>query len=622
MGERRRFGQRERVALYLAADGRCSNCGRELEPGWHADHVKPWSSGGPTDVINGQALCPACNLRKGNRTVELRAWQADALDKFRNSSGDFLAVATPGAGKTTFALTAAQHLIDVGEVSRLLVVVPTAHLRAQWAAAAARLGIQLDHRFVNGAGAMARDFDGVVVTYQSVASAPLLYRKLSTDAPTLVILDEVHHGGDQLPWGRALKEAFEGAHRRLMLSGTPFRSDRTAIPFVRYDGDRRCVPDFNYDYGTALLDGTVVRPIQFLALDGEVRWREAGAVVAVDLVDAESDSLANALGAALNPDGDWIKSVLRRADQELTAHREIVPDAAGLVIAADQFKARRYATMLEQITGEPVTLAISDEPDSSERIARFAADTTRWIVAVQMVSEGVDIPRLSVGVYASRIRTEMFFRQVVGRFVRMRGEDDPITATLLIPSIEPLVRYAQDIQRTVDTALREEEQRIRCFDKVKERDGSTPLVLDLVEPLGSSEARHHSTILGGESFTDEELRRADAVLQACPGFPPSVTPAQVARLLRAAGLGRVVGTAVVNTPPPVKTVADHKRELRKLLQRKVGRLHAVTDTPYSHIHAELNRMCGDKVDTATVESLQTRLSLLDQWMDQWMGSHG
>src|SRR5690606_30104317 len=141
----------------------------ELEPGWHADHVKPWSSGGPTDVINGQALCPACNLRKGNRTVKLRAWQADALDKFRNSSGDFLAVATPGAGKTTFALTAARHLIDVGEVSRLVVVVPTAHLRAQWATAAARLGIQLDHRFVNGAGAMARDFDGVVVTYQSVA---------------------------------------------------------------------------------------------------------------------------------------------------------------------------------------------------------------------------------------------------------------------------------------------------------------------------------------------------------------------------------------------------------------------------------------------------------------------
>src|SRR5690606_21767972 len=175
---------------------------------------------------------------------------------------------------------------------------------------------------------------------------------------------------------------------------------------------------------------------------------------------------------------------------------------------------------------------------------------------------------------------------------------------LLIPSIEPLVRYAQDIQRTVDTALREEEQRIRR--EIKEHDGSTPLVLNLVEPLGSSEARHHSTILGGESFTDEELRRADAVLQACPGFPPSVTPAQVARLLRTAGLGRVVGTAVVNPPPPVKTVADHKRELRKLLQRKVGRLHAVTNTPYSHIHAELNRICGDKVDTATVERSEER----------------
>ena len=61
----RLFTKRERQALYIAADGKCQICGRELSKDWHADHIVPWANGGETDVINGQALCPACNLKKG-----------------------------------------------------------------------------------------------------------------------------------------------------------------------------------------------------------------------------------------------------------------------------------------------------------------------------------------------------------------------------------------------------------------------------------------------------------------------------------------------------------------------------------------------------------------------------
>lgn len=607
----RRFGGRERVALYLAADGRCSRCGRDLEPGWHADHVKPYSHGGETDVVNGQALCPDCNLKKGDTMDGLRAWQSDALARFLRTSGDFLTVATPGAGKTAFALAAAQRLVELGQIDRLVVVVPTSHLRVQWADVAATVGIQLDHRFVNGAGSLAKDFDGPVITYQAVATEPLLYRKITADRRTLVVLDEVHHGGDDLAWGKSLRIAFEPAVRRLLLSGTPFRSDRTAIPFVGYDDQGKCLADYNYDYGTALLDRSVVRPIEFLALDGSVRWREAGSVVTTALVEAEGESLSNALGAALNPDGEWIASVLRRGDAELTRHRGEVPDAGGLVVAADQVKARRYAAMLEVISREPVTLAISEEPDASRRIAEFARGSSRWIVAIQMVSEGVDIPRLAVGVYASKYRTEMFFRQVVGRFVRVRGSADDTTSTLLVPSIEPLLRYAQTIEKTVDAALRTDADQIRR--EAKEWD-QAPLRLDLVEPLDSSEAIHHSTILAGQSFSDEELRRAEAVLQSSPGMPASLTVSQVAHLLRAAGAGQVIGTAVLKPQPPVR-LADEKLALSRLIQRKVSRLNRLTERPHAFINAELNRMCGDKTKTATVETLQRRLEILDRWIE-------
>lgn len=621
MTERRRFSGSERVALYLAADGRCANCGIELEPGWHADHERPYSKDGATHVVNGQALCPRCNLQKGSKLTGLRPWQDAALAQLLRSEGDFLAVACPGAGKTTFALEAAKRLIELGAIRRVIVVVPTAHLRLQWATAATRLGIQLDYRFANGSAAVARDFDGVVVTYASVASASALYEKLSA-AGTLVILDEIHHGGDEQAWGKALKTAFAGAARRLLLSGTPTRTDRAPVPFIRYDDRGMFMAEgghgYTYDYGEAIQDHAV-RPIEFLALSGSVRWREAGAVVETDLTAVDEETLVNALNAALNPKGEWIKSVLARADAELTRQREESghPDAAGLVVAADQPRARAYQAILKSITGEEPVIAITDEPDSSDRITSFGRDgaSPRWIVAVQMVSEGVDIPRLAVGVYASRIRTEMFFRQVVGRFVRMRTPDDETTATLLIPSIEPLLSYAQQVEKTVDAALREEQNKVRR--DIKESDEPGLLLFDLVEPIDSSEAVHHSTILSGEVFSDEELRRAHGYKEAA-GMPGSVTDTHIARVLRLAGAGRVVGTASIKQAAPSQplNLSDEKAALRRLIARKVGRLNRISEKPHSYIHAELNRVCGDTVKTATVETLDQRLTVLDDWIER------
>lgn len=505
--QRRRFNSSERVALYLAADGRCSACGSELQPGWHADHEHPWSAGGPTDVTNGQALCPTCNLKKGSSHMQLRVWQEEAIARFLKNNDDFLAVATPGAGKTTFALTGAQKLVQRADVQQIIVVVPTSHLRRQWAGAARATGIQLDYKFANSNTILARDYDGAVVTYATVAQQPLLWKHMVAQTRTLVIMDEVHHAGeaDNLTWGPALRDAFDGAARRLLLSGTPFRSDGRAIPFVKYDENGKCVPSINYDYGTALSDRTVVRPIAFPALDGNVRWRDAGAIVSTDLKDTDESTLVNALRSALDPEGKWITSVLRRADEELTLLREEVPDAGGLVVAADQHKARQYAAILDKITGEKTTVAVSDDPDASDHIETFTEATSKWIVAVQMVSEGVDIPRLAVGVYASRIRTEMFFRQVVGRFVRMRSKEDETTATLFIPSVQPLLKYAQDIERTVDAVLSEQAAKVR---KPRGDGGQGTLELDLVQPIDSSEALHHATVFGGASYTEDELLRA------------------------------------------------------------------------------------------------------------------
>ncbi|WP_279403132.1 DEAD/DEAH box helicase family protein, partial [Arthrobacter sp. JCM 19049] len=210
---------------------------------------------------------------------KLRAWQAEALALyFDTEPKDFLAVATPGAGKTTFALRLAKVLVDSKKINRMIVVAPTDHLKKQWADAAGRVGLALDPNYKNSDGRHGDHYLGVVVTYAQVAQKPAVHRAKTEDARTLVIMDEVHHAGDALSWGDGIREAFEPATRRLALTGTPFRSDTAPIPFVQYtdegDGIRRSKADYTYGYGNALTDH-VVRPVLFMAYSGNMRWRTA-----------------------------------------------------------------------------------------------------------------------------------------------------------------------------------------------------------------------------------------------------------------------------------------------------------------------------------------------------------
>ena len=155
--------------------------------------------------------------------TKLRAWQQEALDLYLSSAPlDFLAVATPGAGKTTFALRVASELLHARVVRRVIVVAPTEHLKVQWADAAAKVGIQLDPGLGGRKRGRSRQYDGVAVTYAGVAAAMLSYQTMTANFDTLVILDEVHHAGDALAWGDAVRDSFQYATRRLML--TPKRS--------------------------------------------------------------------------------------------------------------------------------------------------------------------------------------------------------------------------------------------------------------------------------------------------------------------------------------------------------------------------------------------------------------
>src|SRR5690606_17245772 len=160
-----------------------------------------------------------------------------------------------------------------------------------------------------------------------------------------------------------------------------------------------------------------------LAYSGETRWRtSAGEELAARLGEPMTkDQTAYAWRTALDPRGEWMPQVLRAADARLEVlRRGGMSDAGGLVIASDQAAARAYAKLLRQVTGVPPVVVVSDDATASAKIAQFAESDQRWLVAVRMVSEGVDIPRLAVGVYATNAATPLYFAQAVGRFVRAR----------------------------------------------------------------------------------------------------------------------------------------------------------------------------------------------------------
>ncbi len=577
------------------------------QDGWQQDG---WHQDGGQDAVRADLL------------PGLRGWQREAWTAyFRLPRRDFLLSATPGAGKTLWALTVAAELLARREILALTVITPTEHLKYQWAQAAARLGIPLDAAYRNSQGKASADYTGVVVTYAQVAAHPALHRQRTEGRPTLVIFDEIHHAGDSLSWGESVREAFEPARKRLAMTGTPFRSDANPIPFVTYqvepDGSRRSSADYSYGYGPALSDG-VVRPVIFLAYSGQMRWQtRAGDELTATLGEPlTADLTAQALRTALDPRGEWVARVIEAADRRLSEIRKGMPDAAGLVIASDHEDARAYAGLLKKATGQKAVVVLSDDPAASKKIGAFAVSEERWMVAVRMVSEGVDIPRLAVGVYATSVGTAMFFAQAVGRFVRARRRGE--TASVFLPSVPLLLGYAAELEAERDHILKirpgEQDEELAIARAQQRRDHAdaeeTPF-------LALAATAHFDRVLydGGEfgaSPEDEDFI----------GLPGLLEPEQVAQLLRQRHADQIRKQRTAPAAAaPAPAAAEQERgttqtltALRKELNGLVAAWHHRTGQPHGAIHAELRRTCGGpSVPQATSAQITARIDTLRRW---------
>jgi superfamily II DNA or RNA helicase len=312
--------------------------------------------------------------------------------------------------------------------------------------------------------------------------------------------------------------------------------------------------------------------------------------------------------------------VLTAANRRLTEVRQSVPDAGGLVIATDQSTARAYATVLHKLTGEKPTVVLSDEKESSERIDLFSKGTQRWMVAVRMVSEGVDVPRLAVGVYATSASTPLYFAQAVGRFVRTRRRGE--TATIFLPSVPSLMALAATLELERDHALDREttddgllDDSLLDAENREEKASEDTLQDEFTWEALESEANFDKVLYEGGEFGFSAEMGSDEELDFI-GIPGLLEPDQVRELLkqRQARQSKRSSERQKALPPEERDAPALFRTLkeqRTLLNSLVGIRSKMSGEPHGIIHAELRRVLGGPaVAQASVAQLQARIDYL------------
>lgn len=553
-------------------------------------------------------------------TQPLRRWQREAVERWAQTRpAQSLATVCPGAGKTLYAAAIAYGALLEGLVEQVLIVVPSDHLRTQAALTFADVGVQLDPTFSNSTPSIARDLLGAVVTYQQVGQDPEVFHEIVGGSPrrprrTLVVLDELHHAGEHELWGQGLRRAFSGATHILALSGTPFRSDETPVAFVTYDTDGRVVSDTIYGYREALRDD-VVRPLVFYRQGGSVDWTDpaTGATERHSFDDALNErGSRQRLRAALR-DSKWVTAVLERAHATLESLRRSDPDVAGLIVAVNERHARWIAHLMQKALGiYPIVVTYVDA-SAGDKIRQFRNGRAPWLIAVRMVSEGVDIPRARVMVYLTTILTQMFFLQMVGRVVRVR-DGAVVPAFVFFPDDPALREWALAIEQDVHS--------VRRIDPLLAAQLKTAGVPEL-----ATDAAPETAAPSIEEFTEsaDHVERGQIVgtvsaevIESLPHRPRiSVVriPAPLPPSLASRPVAPATGSPVEAERTDPVLLADEKHRLRAECNALAKTVAERFRVEVKAVHGLLRRRDGGvPLGEATAGQLRRRKKAMDRWL--------
>ncbi|MFT5717723.1 MAG: superfamily II DNA or RNA helicase [Oleiphilaceae bacterium] len=417
--------------------------------------------------------------------MKLRAWQSECITKilkqFSNGKNHFLTLATPGSGKTLMASVLADRLLKSGLVDLVLCFSPSSIVAQDFAES---MALTIKSKFDGLMGAK-----GDSLTYQSLLHLDETFWQLFDGNRILVIFDEIHHcAGSNLEnanaWGEQILLNIQNkAQYTLALTGTPWRSDTAPIVLSQYSNpDSKISCDYIYGLAQALRDN-VCRLPQIIAIDNnQISLAKEDETLAFN---SFSDLLSNSNTTyqEVIEHEDVIKYLISSSNIKLTQIRQVNPDAAGLIVASSIKQAYRISLLVKSWFNEDAIVVTYKEINSSSIIKEFRNTTTKWIISVGMISEGTNVPRLQVCCHLTNIKTEMHFRQILGRILRVT-ESVNQQAILYMPAEPKLLEYAyrvkDDIPLEADVVKFETMQ---SSDVLREKQDSLPVSFDTPKPI-------------------------------------------------------------------------------------------------------------------------------------------
>lgn len=476
---RRLFTAAQRRRIMLAADFCCERCGDSLKDDWEAHHRHGHSRGGRTEEYNGQALCLACHKEVTRLQMQLRPWQQQALDRLSPLDRSILE-ACPGAGKSAFAGALAKTWRDTNQVDCVLGIAPSKAIKDGLARTWDGMFGLLVQSYIVRASKSGRDLlqppgavDSLLVTYHELvqpASIEALRRWRASGWTFGIILDEIHHASDDKRWGSVVEEVGRDlASRSLIMTGTPFRTDGQPITLMEYitrAGHKIAEPDFRYCYRDAVNDD-VVRPLTCRWVDGEVTVINGGRF-RKRLHELTRQEAPKAARECFRPDGAFMRHMIEQVNSDLQRlrSRSEYSDAAALFVcqpsrdaSQEDNNARRLARAIKRYTGEDPEVVVHADGDGPARIERFRKSKRPFIVAINMVSEGVDMPRIRSVAYCRYTESEMLFRQIAGRATRRTLPNDQHASQLYVPDFPVMREFGERLWDESRQGLKEREDR-------------------------------------------------------------------------------------------------------------------------------------------------------------------
>jgi superfamily II DNA or RNA helicase len=399
--------------------------------------------------------------------MKLRQWQDEcinlALARYQSGHNHFLALATPGAGKTMMASELADQLLKTKLVDLVVCFSPSSIVAKDFSES---LHLRTQERFDGLLGAKGRS-----LTYQSLQYLDMNFWQLFERYRVFVIFDEIHHcAGSNIDnanaWGeQIILNIKDKAEYSLALTGTPWRSDAAPIVLSNYmHPSNKISCDYVYGLSEAITDD-VCRVPQIIAVDNNN----------ISVTDDEETKTFNSFKCLLTqsviPYQDIIENekvmeyVILSAQEKLDKIRAVNLDAAGLIVASSVEHARQIAKLMKKNFNEESVVVTYRESEPTSIIQQFRNSQSKWIISVGMISEGTNIPRLQVCCHLTNIKTEMHFRQILGRILRMTDSTNQ-EATLYMPAEPKLVEYAYRVKQDVPL-----EGDVVKFEKMKAIDG-------------------------------------------------------------------------------------------------------------------------------------------------------